>query len=216
MPKSWKCLCCSCFKKDINCSKGADSILVVNKDEPTEYVVEKLAIKRVPLRLIEPELKKSSEKIDADKMKPKISFRTYYATTKRKRVRIASEKPLIHRRSTISLRSNSEDEEQVQVQRASENDLRELEDEQQILSKVLNTFSSLFTMDPKEAIPKDPCPVNPPKNEPGVNVFFPEHVLKRLSLQSPLRQKRIQQQPFFKESGEKVEEAYLLLSNNTF
>lgn len=217
-------ICCGCFGSDSDAKDTNESDFGFYKDEPSEYVVEKLVIKRIPVRLFENEATMSqvprrrfeeTEEIPVLKIPCPFETKTKRNTTvseepcicdtyikptfetsssplpdKRENVTFASYYSMVpssdfqsvspdsipaRKESAVSLETDEPTMLQVK------NTLSEVA-ELELVSKVLNTYSSLFTLDPKEPVPKDPCPLNPPKRPTNFSVYIPEYLRSRLPI----------------------------------
>lgn len=149
-------LLCSCLpSKDIDHLNDQKYGLVDDRDR-YEYVVEKLAIKKVPLSIF-------GTKTDYDKIineKPvkcvrnkteevlpgkNVDYHSYYVQMRHKN---RSNSPTrIETTTTSSSSSDTSSPCQPMQQNAGNKEM---------ISHILNKYSSLYTLDDKEAIPKDP------------------------------------------------------------
>lgn len=191
-----KFICCNCFSSNTKDSKDS-SIFECDKDEPTEYVVEKLAIKRVPCSLIateedsrpvipfnsvtvsSPSTKTTDPQLLLDK-KANVTYDSYYSTIPKSDLKTVSHSSAPPREtSAITLGSEDESEQKMPPSSPGKRALSEAE-EKQLISQVLNKYSSLYTLDEKSKFPKDPCPLNFPKYPANAPVYVPEHLRSRI------------------------------------
>lgn len=184
-------LCCFCFgsKRTENNSPETD----FENNEPCEYVVEKLAIKKIPLRLLVTEdIDKSTkstlstgppsvigEKVNNSLVdKSSVNFASYY-----KMARSSKEYPTDH---IIHSGPSSPIEEIMTPYRLAPKPIKPQDRETILISKVLNKHASLYTLDDKEVVPKDP--LSPPKD----TIVVPPHVQKALAKQQfPFHQSKV-------------------------
>lgn len=174
--ESKKTTCCSC----LNCfsASDSDSLSDTYLDKPgeaTELLVEKMVVQRVPVRIFATEADyKKMETERGEKRSPSTAkpFEKYYSTLPKTDIRTASNtkvRPL--EESDVSLHN-------VQVEVMEETPFFKKgkamseDEERQLVSTVLNTLSSLHTLDSK-GVPKDPCPVNPWKRPPDAPANVP-------------------------------------------
>lgn len=176
--KQKKTSCCSCLRCFGRRESDSSEDVYVDRNEPTELLVEKLVIQRVPVRMFATEddyLKLEAgrgEKIRPASPKP---FENYYSTVPKTDIQTASRsqmRPL--EESAISLHD-------AQVEALGRDPpfgkTKSMLAERQLMSTVLNNLSSLHTLG-KARVPKDPLPLNPPKRPPDALVNVPPGLVK--------------------------------------
>lgn len=175
--KTKKSTCCACFKCFTgNISESSSDIYLDRTGEATELLVEKMVVQRVPVRMFATEedyRKMGTERGEKHSPPSAKPFAKYYSTLPKTDIKTVSNtkmRPL--EESAISLHD-------AQVEVAKENSpfvkkptAMSENEEQQLVSTVLNTLSSLHTLGSK-GVPKDPFPVNPPRRPPDAPVNFP-------------------------------------------
>lgn len=168
------CLGCLGNKKP-----SKECIVQSRQNEPIEYIVEKQVIKCVPVRLftteqdmvsVTPSQPTTVASVVSDKPK---SDESYHSTEPK----------------SVSEIDNSEPPKDVAVHTLQDRDeacsapcakyILSEEEERQLVSQVLNALASLHTLDAKETVPKDTCPVNPPRRPPDAPVYIPPHLCDR-------------------------------------
>lgn len=186
--------CCECFNSNIKDAKES-SDAEYDKDEPSEYVVEKLVIKRIPIRLLEKqgaavrlsptpsESNNCTTKANISPLpdkKTNVTFESYYSMVPKSDIKsISPGSTPTREESETTLGSDEGSEHHLPASMQAKNVLSE-EAERELVTKVLNTYSSIFTLDTKEAIPKDPCPLNMPKHPPDSPVYIPKHLRNQI------------------------------------
>lgn len=163
--------CCPCFKCfGGTASESSSDTYLDSNSEATELLVEKMVVQRVPVRMFatEEDYKKiereRGEKQPSTSAKP---FENYYSTlpvTDIKTVSQTKVRPL--EESDISLQDAHVEAVQEPPRLTKKSAAMSEEEEKHLVSTVLNTLSSLHTLDSK-GVPKDPAPVNPPKRPPN-------------------------------------------------
>lgn len=173
-PKKNSC-CCACF----NCfgrsvSESPSEIYLDKSREPTELLVEKMVVQRVPVRLFATE--KDYKKIQAERIKNKNQqpFEKYYSTLPKIDIKSASStKVRSLEDSAISL--NDVEVEIHEEKSPFVENIKGARVKRHLVTPMLNDLCSLHTLDDSKRIPKDPCPVNPPKKPPNALAELPSH-----------------------------------------
>lgn len=186
-----KFACFDCFSSNIKNVKDS-SDFEYDKNEPSEYVVEKLVIKRIPIRLFQAKKDVSADSIASAKStakanpspllpdkKTNVTFESYYSMVPKSDAKSISHGSTPTREESVITLESEESEHKPLVPIQAKNVASE-EAERELVSKVLNTYSSLYTLDAKQAIPKDPCPINMPKHMPTSPVYIPEHLRNQI------------------------------------
>lgn len=178
-----KLKCLKCFRRKKKEKPSEESFIVYKRNEPTDYVVEKQVIKCVPVRLYTTEQDMVSQRTTVASVtseKPK-SYESYYSTSEKSDIKSVSHASApVKYESAHTLGDNVETESKIEPCRAPcHKYILSEEEERQLVSQVLNALSSLHTLDPKESVPKDTCPVNRPCNPPNAPVCIPPHLAGR-------------------------------------
>ncbi|KAF5298448.1 hypothetical protein FQR65_LT01227 [Abscondita terminalis] len=132
-----------------------------NTNEPSEYVLEKLAIKSMPLSSFGPSkhLLRRFDNIPCITDSPSMSPSTSISSNPREQI----SSPLPSRIACISSHNAmiKHDENPFHLQYTPKT-VTVQDKEAQMVSNILNKHASLYTLDDKNAVPKDP--MNPPRN----------------------------------------------------
>lgn len=154
-------LLCSCLNSDSTESLGEEIYPLQHDRDRYEYIVEKLAIKRIPLslfatsedykRLSSCYNKKTQELLPGKK----VNYHSYFVKTSSSSPKSTGRPKIQSSSSNISVNYEKRMRPMVRMREPSQIS-RTREQEQEMVSHILNQYSSLYTLDNKEAIPKDP------------------------------------------------------------
>ncbi|KAB0797350.1 hypothetical protein PPYR_08344 [Photinus pyralis] len=162
------CVLCSCFTGNNETSE--EDFEHISENEPFDYVVEKLCIKKLPLRTF-------ATAEDVENYNKKLTLLNEVASP-------MTRQDLIAAPSNITFRKNLGGSSKAFRYQPSPKPVSINDKEGQIVAKILNKHASLYTLDDKNPIPKDPF--NPPRDR----VLVPESVstvLRRNATLPPLQ-----------------------------
>lgn len=153
------CVLCSCFTG--NNERSEEDFEHIAENEPFDYVVEKLCIKKLPLRTF-------ATTEDVENYNKKLMLLNEVASPMTRQDVIAAQSNRITFQKNLGGPSNAfHHQPSPKPVSISDKDGR-------LVSNILNKHASLYTLDNKNPIPKDPF--NPPRNK----VIVPESVSKVL------------------------------------
>lgn len=153
-------LLCPCISSKSTESLGEEIYPLQHDRDRYEYIVEKLAIKRVPLSLFGTSedykccLSQSHTKKQQLFPGKNVNYHSYFVKTSSS-PRSTGQPKIQSSSSNISVNYDKRKRPPFRMREPSQIS-RTREQEQEMVSHILNQYSSLYTLDRKEAIPKDP------------------------------------------------------------